>query len=113
MRPTRGIAVFNVTTGLAIWCAEAMTLALVAFMAWRHNVRNRTYLYWGIGFLLSAAGFALVALRDHIPNFLSIETGNAIALSGQSAWVAGYLALYRRKAEWWMLLPPLVWLAGV
>jgi hypothetical protein len=37
----------------------------------------------------------------------------AVALSGQSAWVAGYLALYKRKAEWWMLLPPLVWLAGV
>jgi diguanylate cyclase (GGDEF)-like protein len=113
MRPTRGIAVFNVTTGLAIWCAEAMTLALVAFMAWRHDVRNRTCLYWGIGFLLSAAGFAMVALRDHIPTYLSIEVGNAVALSGQSAWVAGYLALYKRKAEWWMLLPPLVWLAGV
>lgn len=112
-RNARGIAVFNVTTGLAIWCSEAMTLALVAFMAWRHNVRNKTYFYWGMGFLLSGVGFAMVALRGQIPDILSIEIGNTIALCGQSAWVAGYLALDRRKLEWWALLPPLVWLGGV
>ncbi|WP_183794666.1 GGDEF domain-containing protein [Rhizobium sp. UBA1881] len=104
---------FNVTTGLAIWCSEAMTLALVAFIAWRHNVRDKTYFYWGWGFALSGIGFALVALRGHIPSYLSIEAGNTIALVGQSAWVAGYLALDRRKIEWWVLLPPVVWLAGV
>jgi diguanylate cyclase (GGDEF)-like protein len=105
--------VFNVTTGLAIWCSEAMTLALVAFIAWRHNVRDKTYLYWGIGFLLSGVGFALVALRGHIPEIASIEAGNAIALAGQSAWVAGYLALDKRKIEWWALLPPMIWMAGI
>lgn len=104
---------FNVTTGLAIWCSEAMTLALVAFMAWRHNVRNKTYFYWGMGFLLSGVGFAMVALRGQIPAILSIEIGNTIALCGQSAWVAGYLALDHRKLEWWAFLPPLVWLGGV
>ncbi len=112
-RNGRGIAVFNVTTGLAIWCSEAMTLALVAFMAWRHNVRNKAYFYWGTGFLLSGVGFAMAALRGQIPAILSIEIANTIALSGQSAWVAGYLALDRRKLEWWALLPPLVWLGGV
>jgi diguanylate cyclase (GGDEF)-like protein len=105
--------VFNVTTGLAIWCSEAMTLALVAFIAWRHNVRDKTYFYWGIGFFLSGVGFAMVALRNHIPDILSIEAGNAIALAGQSAWVAGYLALDKRRMEWWVLLPPIVWLAGI
>ncbi|KQV82789.1 GGDEF domain-containing protein [Rhizobium sp. Root1220] len=90
-----------------------MTLALVALMAWRHNVRNKAYLYWSIGFLLSGIGFAMVALRGHIPGILSIEAGNAIALTGQTAWVVGYLALDRRKAEWWALLPPAVWLAGI
>ena len=90
-----------------------MTLALVAFMAWRHNVRNKAYFYWGTGFLLSGVGFAMAALRGQIPAILSIEIANTIALSGQSAWVAGYLALDRRKLEWWALLPPLVWLGGV
>ena len=104
---------FNVTTGLAIWCTEALTLALVAFIAWRHNVRDKTYFYWGLGFMLSGIGFGMVALRAYIPSYLSIETGNTIALFGQSAWVAGYLALDRRKIEWWVLLPPAVWLAGV
>jgi diguanylate cyclase (GGDEF)-like protein len=90
-----------------------MTLALVAFMAWRHNVRNETYLYWGIGFLLSAIGFAMVALRGQIPDIFSVEVGNAVALAGQSAWVVGYLALDQRRTEWWAFLPPAVWLGGV
>jgi diguanylate cyclase (GGDEF)-like protein len=105
--------VFNVATGLAIWCSEAMTLALVLFMAWRHNVRNKAYFYWGLGFLLSGIGFALVAARGQIPDILSIETGNTVALLGQTAWVAGFMALDRRKTEWWALLPPAIWLAGV
>ncbi len=110
---SRGIAVFSVTTGLAIWCSEAMTLALLLLMAWRHNTRNKAYLLWSFGFLLSGAGFAMVALRGEIPNILSIEGGNAVALAGQSAWVAGFMALDRRKIEWWALLPPAIWLAGV
>lgn len=104
---------FSVTTGLTIWCSEAITLALVAFSAWRHDVRNKTYLYWTFGFLMSAIGFAMVALRGHIPSFLSIEVGNVVALMGQSAWIAGYLALDKRKMEWWVALPPLVWLSGI
>jgi diguanylate cyclase (GGDEF)-like protein len=105
--------VFNVSTGLAIWCSEALTLALVLFVTWRHNTGSKAYLHWGFGFLFSGIGFALVALRGHIPGLLSIEVGNTIALLGQSAWVAGFLALDRRKLEWWALLPPAIWLAGV
>jgi diguanylate cyclase (GGDEF)-like protein len=105
--------VFNVATGLSLWCSEAMTLALLLFMAWRQNPRNKAYLYWGLGFLLSGTGFALVALRGQIPDVLSIEAGNTVALLGQSAWVAGFMALDRRKIEWWALLPPAIWLAGV
>ncbi|MBB3411353.1 diguanylate cyclase (GGDEF)-like protein [Rhizobium sp. BK316] len=104
---------FNVTTGLSIWCSEALTLALVLFVAWRHNRKSGAYLYWGLGFLFSGIGFALAAARGEIPNLLSIEIGNAVALLGQSAWVAGFLALDRRKMEWWALLPPAIWLAGV
>jgi diguanylate cyclase (GGDEF)-like protein len=105
--------VFNVTTGLSIWCSEALTLALVLCVAWRHNQKSGAYLYWALGFLFSGIGFALVAARGGIPDLLSIEIGNAIALLGQSAWVAGFLALDRKKMEWWALLPPAIWLAGV
>nr|WP_246698127.1 GGDEF domain-containing protein [Rhizobium sp. BK275] len=98
---------------MSIWCSEALTLALVLFVAWRHNRKSGAYLYWGLGFLFSGIGFALAAARGEIPNLLSIEIGNAVALLGQSAWVAGFLALDRRKMEWWSLLPPAIWLAGV
>jgi diguanylate cyclase (GGDEF)-like protein len=90
-----------------------MTLALVLFVAWRHNVKNEAYLYWGLGFLLTGIGFAMIALRGQVPSLVSVEIGNAIALLGQSAWVAGFLALDRKKIEWWALLPPAIWLAGV
>jgi diguanylate cyclase (GGDEF)-like protein len=90
-----------------------MTLALVLFVAWRHNSGNKAYLYWGFGFLFSGIGLGMVALRGEIPNILSIEIGNAVALLGQSAWVAGFMALDRKKIEWWALLPPIVWLGGV
>ncbi|MGO8462654.1 GGDEF domain-containing protein, partial [Rhizobium ruizarguesonis] len=63
-----------------------MTLALVLFVAWRHNVRNEAYLYWGLGFLMTGIGFAMVAMRGEIHSVISIEAGNAIALLGQSAW---------------------------
>lgn len=104
---------FNIAAGLAIWCSEALTLALVLFVAWRHNTASKAYLYWGFGFLFSGIGFALVALRGQIPGLLSIEIGNAIALLGQSAWVAGFLALDRKKLQWSALLPPAIWLAGI
>lgn len=104
---------FNAPTGLSIWCSEALTLALVLFMAWRHDTKTHAYLFWCLGFALSAIGFALVAARGFIPNVLSIEIANTIALLGQSAWVAGFLALDKRKLEWWALLPPAVWLLGV
>jgi diguanylate cyclase (GGDEF)-like protein len=105
--------VFNITTGLTIWCSEAVTLAAVLFFAWRHDRRNLAFLMWSLGFLISAVGFALVAARGFVPNFVSIEIGNAVALAGESAWIAGFALLDRRKPQWLALLPPAIWLAGV
>ena len=105
--------VLNMTTGLIIWCSEAITLAAVFLLAWWHDRRSPAYLMWALGFIVNAIGFALVAARGFIPDILSIEIGNAIALLGESAWIAGFRWMDKRKLEWSALLPPVIWLVGV
>ena len=104
---------FNITTGLTIWCSEALTLAAVLFFAWRQERAMPAYLVWAAGFISSAAGFALVGARGYIPNLLSIEIGNALALLGESAWIAGFCLLDRRRPDWSALLPAAIWLSGI
>ncbi|MDL2407277.1 GGDEF domain-containing protein [Rhizobium calliandrae] len=103
----------NITTGLTIWCSEAITLATVLFFAWRHDRQTPTYLMWALGFSASAVGFALVAARGLIPDILSIEIGNGITLFGESAWIAGFCRLDKQKPEWSALLPPAIWVVGI
>lgn len=105
--------VLNITTGLTIWCSEAITLAAVLFLAWRHNRQMPAYLMWALGFAFSAVGFGLVAARGLIPDPLSIEFGNGIALLGESAWIAGFHRMDKRKLQWSSLLPPAIWIAGI
>ena len=80
--------VINITTGLTIWCSEAATLAAVLFFAWRHDRQMPAYLMWAFGFATSAVGFALVAARGLLPDILTVEIGNAVAMLGESAWIA-------------------------
>ncbi|MBB3609062.1 GGDEF domain-containing protein [Rhizobium sp. BK602] len=101
------------TIGLIIWCTEAMTLAAVLFLAWRHDAQRSAYLAWALGFALSAVGFGLVAARGLVPDLLSIEIANAVALLGESAWIAGFHRMDKRRLEWSSLLPPAIWLAGI
>lgn len=105
--------VLNLTTGLTIWCSEAITLATVLLLAWRHDRQSPAYLMWALGFTVSAIGFALVAARDLIPDLWTITIGNAVALLGESAWIAGFRWMDKRKLEWSALLPPAIWLIGV
>jgi diguanylate cyclase (GGDEF)-like protein len=105
--------VFNITTGLTIWCTEALTLTAVLFVAWWSDRRSSAYLMWSFGFLISAIGFAMAAARGVIPDILSIEFGNGIAILGESAWIAGFRMMDRRRLQWIALLPPAIWAAGM
>jgi len=105
--------VLNMTTGLTIWCSEAITLATVLLLAWAHDRKSPVYLVWALGFAVSAIGFALVAARGVIPDIWSVQIGNAVALFGESAWIIGFRLMDKRKLKWSVLLPPLVWLFGV
>lgn len=105
--------VLNMTTGLTIWCSEAITLATVLLLAWRHDRTSPVYLIWAMGFTVSAVGFALVAARGVLPDIWTIQIGNAVALLGESAWISGFRLMDKRKLEWSAFLPPIIWLMGV
>lgn len=103
----------NMTTGLTIWCSEAITLATVLLLAWRHDRQSPAYLMWALGFTVGAIGFALVAARGIVPDIWSIKIGNMVALLGETAWIAGFRWMDKRRLEWSALLPPAIWLIGV
>jgi diguanylate cyclase (GGDEF)-like protein len=105
--------VFNIATGLTIWCSESLTLGAVLFFAWRHDRKSVAFLTWSVGFFISAIGFALVAARGGIPDILSIHVGNGVSLLGESAWIAGFRQMDKRRVQWLALGPPLVWTAGI
>lgn len=104
---------FNITTGLTIWCTEALTLAAISLFAWLHDRRSTHYLSWALGFLAGAVGFGLAATRGFTSDLFSIEIGNAVALSGYSAWAIGFYQMDRRPIHWSVALPPALWIIGV
>lgn len=102
----------DILTGLAIWSAEAITLALLLWSRWFYQ-RESFYLSWGSGFGLHGLGIALVVLRGDIPDFISIEVANAMVLAGVGLWIAGLLQFDRKPVDPYIAIPMLIWVAGM
>lgn len=103
----------DVKTGLLLWSAEALTLAAILLVAWVQRRAVRSYLFWSLGLAAHGSGVGLVSLRGHIPNFLSIEIANAIALSSYAFAVAGLCHRDGKPLRALGLLPAVVWIAGM
>jgi diguanylate cyclase (GGDEF)-like protein len=102
----------DITTGLLIWTAEALTLAVLLGSRWLYQ-REGFYLSWALGFALHGIGVGLVAMRGEIPDFVSIQVANGMALTGISMWMTGLLQFDRRSVETFCAIPPLIWVAGM
>jgi diguanylate cyclase (GGDEF) domain len=102
----------DILTGLMIWAAEAITLAVLLWSRWFAERKNYC-LTWSCGFALHGLGVALVAARGHIPDFMSIELANAIILAGVGGWIAGLLQFDGRRVEGYVAVPALIWIAGM
>ncbi len=99
----------DVKTGLLLWSAEALTLAAILMVAWVHKRAVRSYLFWSLGLFAHGAGVALVSLRGHIPNFLSIEIANGVALCAYAFAVAGLCHRDGKPLRAAGLLPATLW----
>jgi diguanylate cyclase (GGDEF)-like protein len=95
-----------------IWGAEATTLGVVLWSRWFYE-RQPFYLSWGAGFVLHGVGVGLIALRGSVPDFLSIEIANTMALAGIGLWIAGMMQFDGRKVEPFIAIPALIFVAGM
>jgi diguanylate cyclase (GGDEF)-like protein len=101
------------------------TLALVAvfvtvilgallLLAWRRDHSSAALGWWGSGYLIGGASFALLSARGAIPNVLSIEIANALLLLGYSFLLAGARAFGGRETPVAVfLVAPLIWLTAM
>ena len=101
------------------------TLALVAvfvtailggllLLAGRRDRSTDALAWWGSGYLIGGASFALLSARGSIPNVLSIEIANALLLVGYGFLFAGTRAFSRRETPVTVfLIAPLIWLTAM
>jgi diguanylate cyclase (GGDEF)-like protein len=102
----------DIVTGFMIWAAEASTLGVLLWSRWFYE-RQSFYLSWGTGFVFHGVGVGMVALRGTLPDFVSIEIANVMALVGIGLWVAGVLQFDKRRVEAFIAIPSLIFVAGM
>jgi diguanylate cyclase (GGDEF)-like protein len=100
-------------TALVLWSSASITIAAVLLLIWWRDRAFTAGLWWGSGFAATALSAALIAARGHVPDLLSIEAANTIMLTGLGCWVAGVSVHCGRTPRPWVLLPALLWVAGM
>ncbi|NKN38125.1 GGDEF domain-containing protein [Agrobacterium sp. a22-2] len=103
----------DIKTGFILWSAQALTVAGLLAAVWLHDRSQRHYAGWSAGFAAHGLGVALVALRGHIPNFISIEFANTLALSCFFFWAYGLRQFDGRSVPPYAAIPALLWIAGM
>lgn len=102
------IAQLSVPTMLWMFIGACVSLALsVGWVAWRHDTDGLRQ--WAIALCIDAFGFFLLALRDRIPDFVSIIIANAMISAAYSVYLLAVLKfLNKRVARSIFIIPPLV-----
>ncbi|MFK0383212.1 MULTISPECIES: GGDEF domain-containing protein [Rhizobium/Agrobacterium group] len=100
-------------TGLFLWAAETLTLAVLLGTLWLHRPSRPHNLYFAAGFIATGTGTILIAMRGDIASFLSIEVGNTLTLAAFGFWLAGLMTFEQRKLAGWIAIPALIWIAGM
>jgi hypothetical protein len=89
-------------------------LGVLLLLAWRREQNSKALVWWGTGYLLGAASFALLAARGSIPDVLSVEVANTAVLLGYAFLLAGARAFNGRETPVTaFLVAPLIWLTAM
>lgn len=102
----------DVKTAFLLWATEAGTLAMLLAVVWLRSRSEKHYLMFAMGFAAHACGIVLVTLRGQIPDFVSIQIANFIALSAYGFWLSGLRHLDERPLLSVAVIPSLIWVAG-
>src|SRR5690606_3516711 len=103
----------DILTGLIIWAAQALTLCILLFARWLNGRDQAFFLSWSAGFGLFGTGLILAGLRGQIPDFISIEAANTMALASIGVIVAGMQQFDGRRADPYVAIPALIWVSGM
>ncbi|MGQ0622074.1 MAG: GGDEF domain-containing protein [Panacagrimonas sp.] len=82
----------DVRTLFELWLINALLLGAVQLGVWLNQREDRVLVLWGLANFVCGVGSLLLALRGHIPNWLSIGGGNALIF----AWLLLVWAGMRR-----------------
>jgi diguanylate cyclase (GGDEF)-like protein len=92
----------------------AAILGALLLLAWRRDQSTDALGWWGIGYLLGGASFALLSARGVIADVLSIEIANTLLLLGYGFLFAGTRAFGGRETPGTaLIIAPLVWLTAM
>jgi hypothetical protein len=98
------------TLSLVTVFVTALLGALLVF-AGVQNRSIRAPMWWGFAYVVGAVGVALVASRNGVPAFLSIDIGNALVLLGYGlVWSGARVFDGRKVRPGILLLAPVLWL---
>ena len=88
-------------------------LSALLFLSWLQNRAVTALAWWALAYALATVAIALLGARGRIPNFLSIDVANAIALIGFGVLWRGMRVFDRARGHWWIVvLGALLWLAA-
>jgi diguanylate cyclase (GGDEF)-like protein len=92
----------------------AAILGALLLLAWRRDQSTDALGWWGMGYLLGGASFALLSARGAIADVLSIEIANTLVLLGYGFLFAGARAFSGRTTPGTaFLIAPLIWLIAM
>lgn len=100
----------DILTILVLLTCMSGVIGAVFLVFWFYRREPYAYLWWGIGCCFSTGGIFLLASRNQIPDFVSIEIANALILVAPGLWWAGVRDINRQKVGLAALIPCMIWI---
>ncbi|MEH3119531.1 MAG: GGDEF domain-containing protein [Methylorubrum populi] len=103
----------DLTTLFMMTVAVTFTVGVLFLLSWSQTRRERSLAIWGVAHLVGSVASSMLALRDQIPDSLSIGLANALMIGVYGMIWSGVRAFERRPPRLGLAVAGgLVWLAA-